>query len=133
MTYVPESVPPPSQPYTLTVIDEQSRTHTIPIDPANLPDSGHGQPGCVLEALLAAHIPIDHACGGVCACSTCHIIVEQGFASCPPATEAEEDMLDLAYGLTPQSRLACQCVPDGSTDVTVRIPSWNRNQVSEGA
>jgi 2Fe-2S ferredoxin len=60
------------------------------------------------------------------------VIVREGEPSCNEATEDEEDMLDLAPGLTPQSRLACQCVPDGSTDLVVEIPSWNRNLVSEG-
>jgi 2Fe-2S ferredoxin len=52
--------------------------------------------------------------------------------SCNEATEDEEDMLDMAPGLQPNSRLACQCVPDGTSDVVVEIPDWNRNLVSEG-
>ena len=74
---------------------------------------------------------MDHSCGGVCACSTCHIVVRQGIDSCNEATDDEEDMLDLAPGLEPHSRLACQCVPDGSQDIIVEIPEWNRNLVSE--
>ena len=74
---------------------------------------------------------MDHSCGGVCACSTCHIIVREGFESCNDATDDEEDMLDLAPGLEPQSRLACQCVPNGSQSVIIEIPEWNRNLVSE--
>ena len=80
---------------------------------------------------LSAGIEIDHSCGGVCACSTCHIVVRQGLDSCNEATDDEEDMLDLAPGLELQSRLACQCVPDGSQDMIVEIPEWNRNLVSE--
>ena len=78
-----------------------------------------------------AGIQIDHACGGVCACSTCHVVVRSGLDSCNEATEDEEDMLDLAAGLTDVSRLACQCVPDGSEDIEVEIPEWNRNLISE--
>ncbi len=90
-----------------------------------------GLPVSILNAALAAGLDLDHSCGGVCACSTCHIIVRQGLESCNEATDDEEDMLDLAPGLEPQSRLACQCVPDGSQSIIVEIPEWNRNLVSE--
>lgn len=86
----------------------------------------------VLEAAMDAGINIEHACGGVCACSTCHVYVQQGGASCSKATDDEEDELDKAPALTPDSRLSCQCVPNGSADVLVVIPKWNRNQVKEG-
>ena len=75
---------------------------------------------------------LEGACGGELACSTCHIILEEAyFDKLEEADEEEEDMLDLAPGLEPQSRLACQCVPDGSQDIIVEIPEWNRNLVSE--
>jgi 2Fe-2S ferredoxin len=74
---------------------------------------------------------MEHTCGGVCACSTCHSIVRQGLASCSEATEEEEDQLEEAPGLTIQSRLSCQCVPDGTMDLVVEIPAWNRNAVKE--
>ena len=92
---------------------------------------GDGLPGSILNTALSAGIEMDHSCGGVCACSTCHVIVRQGINSCNEATDDEEDMLDLAPGLDPKSRLACQCVPDGSQDIIVEIPEWNRNLVSE--
>jgi 2Fe-2S ferredoxin len=76
-------------------------------------------------------VDIDHACGGVCACSTCHVIVREGSEACSVADESEEDMLDNAPGLTPESRLACQTVPDGSRDIVVEIPNWNRNYAKE--
>ncbi len=60
---------------------------------------------------------LDHACGGVCACSTCHVIVKEGLESCNEATDAEFDELDEAPGITPKSRLGCQTVPDGTTDI----------------
>ena len=85
----------------------------------------------VLNASLNQGVDFDHACGGVCACSTCHVILKSGFDTCPEATEDEEDQLDNAPGLEANSRLACQAVPDGSTDVVVEIPDWNRNLVSE--
>jgi 2Fe-2S ferredoxin len=103
----------------------------VEVDPDDIPSSGTGLPGSVLDIGLASGADIDHACGGVCACSTCHVIVRKGLESCSEATEEEEDQLDKAPGLTPYSRLACQCVPDGSQDLVVEIPNWNRNLVRE--
>ncbi len=120
--------PPPTAKYKLTFLPANV---TVEVDPAKVPYSRDGQKGSILEIALGNGIEIDHACGGVCACSTCHVIVRKGLASCPQATEEEDDQLDNAPGLTPQSRLACQTVPNGSCDVTVEIPGWNRNLVSE--
>jgi 2Fe-2S ferredoxin len=118
----------PTQKYTITFMPMNEK---VVIDPKELPYSRDGQPGSILEIALGHDIQIDHACGGVCACSTCHVIVRSGMESIPGATEDEEDQLDNAPGLTPFSRLACQAVPDGSTDVVVEIPDWNRNMVKE--
>jgi 2Fe-2S ferredoxin len=74
----------------------------------------------ILDAALDNDIPLDHNCGGNCACSTCHIIVEEGMENLSEMSEDEEDMLDTAVGLTLESRLACQCEVKG--DVKVRIP-----------
>jgi ferredoxin, 2Fe-2S len=104
---------------------------TIEVDP-EAPTHGTGLPGSVLDIALAHGIDIDHACGGVCACATCHIYVKKGAKSCSPATENENDMLDLAPDLKPESRLSCQTVPNGEEDLVVEIPSWNRNLVREG-
>ncbi|MFO0980471.1 MAG: 2Fe-2S iron-sulfur cluster-binding protein [Planctomycetota bacterium] len=104
---------------------------TVEVDPAKLPYSRDGRPGSLLEIGLAHGVAIDHACGGVCACSTCHVVVKDGFASLSPPTEDEEDMLDNAPSLTPTSRLACQAVADGTQDVVVEVPAWNRNLVRE--
>jgi 2Fe-2S ferredoxin len=60
------------------------------------------------------------------------VIVKEGLDTCSPACEAEEDQLDEAYGLTSQSRLACQCVPNGRKNVRVVVPAWNRNKAREG-
>ena len=91
----------------------------------------HGLRHQYATAAREAGIDMDHSCGGVCACSTCHVIVRQGLESCNEATDDEEDMLDLAPGLEPQSRLACQCVPNGTQALIIEIPEWNRNLVSE--
>ena len=122
----------PTKKYTLRIIDEEGKEHVIEVDPAKIPYEDHGLPGSILDIALGNGIEIDHACGGVCACSTCHVIVKEGLESCNEPTEAEEDQLDEAYGLTSQSRLACQCVPDGSREVFVVVPKWNRNLAREG-
>ncbi|MCS6897260.1 MAG: 2Fe-2S iron-sulfur cluster-binding protein, partial [Nitrospira sp.] len=70
--------------------------------------------------------------GGGCACSTCHVIVKQGLASCNEGTDDEFDQLEEAPMTTLQSRLGCQCVPDGTQDVVVEIPAVNKNLVREG-
>ena len=118
----------PARKYTITFLP---MNEVVEVDPAKLPYSREGQPGSILEIALGHDVDIDHACGGVCACSTCHVIVKQGLESIPPATEDEEDQLDNAPALTTQSRLACQSVPDGSKDLVVLIPDWNRNLVKE--
>jgi 2Fe-2S ferredoxin len=118
----------PTKAYTITFMPMDEK---VVVDPKDLPYSRDGQPGSILEIALGHDIPIDHACGGVCACSTCHVIVRSGSESIPEATEDEEDQLDNAPGLTPLSRLACQAVPDGTTDIVVEIPDWNRNMVKE--
>lgn len=85
----------------------------------------------LLEAAMDAGINIEHACGGVCACSTCHVYVEKGMECLTSASEAEEDRVEEAPGLQRNSRLACQCeiVKDG--EIVFRVPSWNRNAVKE--
>lgn len=103
----------------------------VEVDPASPPAGHDGEPGSLLRIALANGVDIDHACGGVCACSTCHVIVREGGDSIPPAEEDEEDQLDNARGLTLQSRLACQAVPDGSRDLVVEVPQWNRNLAQE--
>lgn len=85
----------------------------------------------LLEVAMEHGINIEHACGGVCACSTCHIYVEGGAASLSEPSEAEEDRVEEAPGLQRNSRLACQCVVKGSGPIVVRVPAWNRNAVKE--
>ena len=122
----------PTQPYTLKIIDGRRCEHVITVEPARLPFGPLGRPGSILDIALAHHVELDHACGGVCACATCHVIVREGLESCREPSDEEEDRLDEAYGLTTHSRLACQCVPDGSRTVVVEIPAWNRNLAREG-
>lgn len=85
----------------------------------------------LLEAALDAGINIEHACGGVCACSTCHVYVEQGMEQLSESTEAEEDRVEEAPGLQRNSRLSCQCEIQGNGPIVIRVPAWNRNAVKE--
>ena len=85
----------------------------------------------ICEALLENGIPIEHACEMSCACTTCHVVVRKGFESLGEMDESEEDLLDRAWGLEPQSRLACQAVVDG-TDLVIEIPRYSINMVKEG-
>jgi 2Fe-2S ferredoxin len=119
----------PTRPYTITIIHD-GETKLV-VDPSELPYQRSGLPGSILDICLGHDVDLEHTCGGVCACSTCHVYVKQGLASCNEATEDEEDQLEEAPGITIQSRLGCQCVPDGSMDVVVEIPVWNRNAVKE--
>jgi len=91
--------------------------------------AARGQSIC--RALLEAGIPIEHACELSCACTTCHVIVREGFESLTPSAEDEDDLLDKAWGLTPRSRLSCQAIVAGS-DLVVEIPRYSINQVKEG-
>ncbi len=103
---------------------------TIEFDPATLPYSEHGKPCSVLDILLNADVHLEHACGGNCACTTCHVVIKDGEENVSEMEDDEADRLDGAADLTLHSRLGCQCVISG--DVTIEIPAWNRNYVSEG-
>ena len=84
----------------------------------------------ICEALLENHIAIEHACDMSCACTTCHVVVRAGLASLNPAEEEEEDLLDRAWGLEPNSRLSCQTIL-AQQDVTVEIPKYSINHAKE--
>lgn len=123
----------PTKPFTVTFVEEETGKETaFRVDPATYPYGHIGLEGSVLDIATEAGVDIDHSCGGVCACATCHVKVRKGLGSCSKATEDEEDMLDTARDLDTDSRLSCQCVPDGSTDLVVLIPKWNKNLVKEG-
>lgn len=85
----------------------------------------------LLEVALEQGLNIEHACGGVCACSTCHVYIESGMDQLTEPTEAEEDRVEEAPGLRRNSRLSCQCEIVGTGPIVVRVPAWNRNAVKE--
>ncbi len=103
----------------------------VEVDPEKIPYGHDGLPGSILDISQGAHMGLDHACGGVAACSTCHVIVHEGMQSCNEVSDAELDEIDEAPGSTPKSRLGCQCVPDGSADLVIEIPEWNKNYAKE--
>lgn len=105
----------------------------VNVDPEKIPYGETGLPGSILDIALHHGIEIDHACGGVAACATCHVIVKEGSETCNEPEDFEWDQLEAAPATTQQSRLSCQCVPDGRQNLTVEIPSWNRNAVREGS
>ena len=85
----------------------------------------------ICDALLDVGINIDHACEKSCACTTCHVVLREGFDSLEPAQEKEEDLLDKAWGLEATSRLSCQARIAGA-DLTLEIPKYTINYEREG-
>jgi len=105
---------------------------TIEFDPRAAPFQHDGLPGSILDILLGNHVHLEHACGGNCACTTCHVIVKQGFNKLGEASEQEEDLLDRAPGLSPTSRLGCQAViEDPNAEIVIVVPRFTINQISE--
>lgn len=85
----------------------------------------------ICDVLLHNDIDIEHACEKSCACTTCHVIVRQGFNSLAPSDELEDDLLDKAWGLEPNSRLSCQAMV-GNEDLVIEIPKYTINMAKEG-
>lgn len=96
---------------------------TVEVDPEKIPFGRLGNPGSILDIsnLLNNEAEIEHVCGGVCACATCHVKVRSGLESCSEKSEDEQDMLEMSEDTEDVSRLACQCIPDGSRDIAVEI------------
>lgn len=83
------------------------------------------------DAMLESDVEIEHACEKSCACTTCHVVIREGFSTLNEAEETEEDLLDKAWGLEATSRLSCQVIL-GQDDLVIEIPKYTINQVSEG-
>lgn len=89
------------------------------------------EPGMsICDAALANGIEIEHACEKSCACTTCHVYIREGFDSLEPATDTEEDYLDKAWGVDPDSRLSCQA-KIADEDLVIELPKYTINMVSE--
>jgi len=122
----------PTKTYKVTFLGGEGKQVEVSVDPNKLPYGETGQPGSILDIAIGNGVDLEHACGGVVACSTCHVIVKQGLETCNEGTDDEFDQLEEAPGITLQSRLGCQCVPNGTKDVVIEIPAWNKNLVKEG-
>ncbi len=92
----------------------------------------HGKPESILDVALNFGLHLEHACGGNCACTTCHVVVKKVNELLSEMDDEEADRLDMAADLQLNSRLGCQAVIEKPGEVVVEIPAWNRNYVSEG-
>ena len=104
---------------------------TVEFDLEKLPYAEHGRPKSLLDVALNFDIDLDHACGGACACTTCHLVVKQGEQLLSEMEDDEADRLDSAADLTLHSRLGCQATIVKPGEIVVEIPSWNRNYARE--
>ena len=104
---------------------------TVQFEHGKLKYLNHGEPQSLLDVALNNDIKLDHACGGNCACTTCHVWVKEGANNLSEMDDDEADRLDMAADLQLNSRLGCQAVIKGPGRVVVEIPAWNRNYVSE--
>ena len=104
---------------------------TVEFEHGKLPYKDHGKEQSILDIALNCGIDLDHACGGNCACTTCHVWIKEGADLVSPMEDDEADKLDMAADLQLSSRLGCQAVITKPGKVVVEIPAWNRNYVSE--
>ena len=114
----------------VTFIFRDKTERTVEFEQGKLPFEGHGLPESFLDVAMNFGISLEHACGGSCACTTCHVIVRKGMENLSEMEDNEADRLDTAWDLTTSSRLGCQAVIKG--DVVVELPLYTRNYVQEG-
>jgi len=105
---------------------------TFEFEHGKLPYQDHGKPESILDVAMNFGLHLEHACGGNCACTTCHVVVKKGKELLSEMDDDEADRLDMAADLQLNSRLGCQAVIEKPGEVVVEIPAWNRNYVSEG-
>jgi 2Fe-2S ferredoxin len=113
----------------VTFIKDGKET-TVEFEHGKLEYQHHGLPESFLDVAMNLGIPLEHACGGSCACTTCHLIIRKGKENLSPEEDNELDRLDTAWDLTTDSRLGCQAVIKG--DVVAEFPMYTRNYVQEG-
>ena len=115
----------------VTFIKDGKKT-TVEFEHGKLEYKEHGLPESFLDVAMNFGIPLEHACGGSCACTTCHLIVREGAEHLSDMEDNEADRLDTAWDLTTSSRLGCQAIIKGDGDVVVEFPMYTRNYVQEG-
>lgn len=120
---------PPEKLVRITFLPEG---RTVEFEFGALPWGRHGRPMSFLDVAGHFGIELDHACGGSCACTTCHLWIREGAEGLSEAEDDELDRLDMAADRQLNSRLGCQAVIERPGDYVVEIPRWNRNYVSEG-
>jgi 2Fe-2S ferredoxin len=113
----------------VTFIKDGKET-TVEFERGKLEYQHHGLPESFLDVAMNFGIPLEHACGGSCACTTCHLIIRKGMENLSEEQDNELDRLDTAWDLTTSSRLGCQAVIKG--DVVAEFPMYTRNYVQEG-
>jgi 2Fe-2S ferredoxin len=121
---------PPAENVVRVTFQPENKTVEFPY--GSLPYEGHGQPMSFLDVAENYGIFLDHACGGVSACTTCHIFLKEGAQGVSEAEDLELDRLEQAPGLQLNSRLGCQCVIEKPGAYLAEIPAWNKNYVQEG-
>jgi 2Fe-2S ferredoxin len=129
MSITPGKEIPPEKLVRVTFLPEG---RTVEFEFGAMPYERHGKPMSFLDVAENFGIVLDHACGGSCACTTCHIWVKAGAEGVAEADDDELDRLDMAADQRLNSRLGCQAVITRPGNYTIEIPSWNRNYVSEG-
>jgi 2Fe-2S ferredoxin len=103
-------------------------TQQVEFDPRRAPFQHDGRPASLLDVMLGHGLSLEHACGGSCACTTCHVVVKRGAQALTPSEEEEDDLLDRAVGLTPTSRLGCQAVvTDPDAEIEIVVPRYTIN------
>jgi 2Fe-2S ferredoxin len=113
----------------VTFIKDGKET-TVEFEQGKLPFQEHGLPESFLDVAMNFGISLEHACGGSCACTTCHLFIREGMQNLSEMEDNEADRLDTAWDLRTNSRLGCQAVIRG--DVVVEFPMYTRNYVQEG-
>jgi 2Fe-2S ferredoxin len=114
----------------VTFILKDKTRRTVEFEHGTMKYDGHGLPESFLDVAMNFGIHLEHACGGSCACTTCHLIIREGMQNLSEMEDNEADRLDTAWDLTPHSRLGCQAVIKG--DVVCELPMYTRNYVQEG-
>jgi ferredoxin, 2Fe-2S len=114
----------------VTFILRDGTEKTVEFEQGKLPFQEHGLPESFLDVAMNFGIPLEHACGGSCACTTCHLLIKEGEQHLSEPEDNELDRLDTAWDLRTNSRLGCQAVIKG--DVVAEFPLYTRNYVQEG-